>query len=147
MTSTTQSSPTQLRRRKWVKRVVIVLLAIPVAAVLLIVVRSKLDARIDYDVSTDGITIPRFDTVGIEFEHHYAAATSIETTAGAVLNLDNDGAEELFLGGGEGQQDALFRFVERTVPVRRRGLRRCHGGLGAKKDDRRSNDECRVAGR
>ncbi|MBW2389460.1 MAG: VCBS repeat-containing protein, partial [Deltaproteobacteria bacterium] len=112
MPSTIQSPSAQSDRRKWLKRVIIVLLVIPVAAVLFIVVRSKLDARIDYDVSTDGITIPQFATVEIDFEHHYAAATSIETTAGAVLNLDNDGAEELFLGGGEGQQDALFRFVD-----------------------------------
>ena len=112
MTSTAQSPPARPKRRKWLKRVLIVLLAVAAALVITIIVRSKLDARIDYDVSTDSITIPQFSTVDIDFKHNYAAETSIESTAGAVLNLDNDGAEELFLGGGEGQQDAIFRFVD-----------------------------------
>ena len=90
------------------------LLLIPVVLVLLVVIRFKLDANIDYDVSTEGIAIPQFSELEIDFTHDYRPEKSIESTAGAVINVDNEGAEELFLGGGEGQPDAIFRFVDGT---------------------------------
>jgi enediyne biosynthesis protein E4 len=90
------------------------LLLIPLALVLLVVIRFKLDARVDYDVSTTGLTIPKFSEVEIDFLHNYDKATSIQTAAGAIINLDNQGAEELFLGGGQGQPDKLFRFIDGT---------------------------------
>lgn len=85
---------------------------IPLAVVAMIAIRFKLDARIDYDVSTEGIAIPKFDETEIDFTHVYVKENSIQTTAGAIIDIDNDGPEELFLGGGRGQSDAIFRFSD-----------------------------------
>ena len=104
----TNSAPP--KKRTW-KRFLKYLLLIPVALVALIAIRFKMDANIDYDVSTENVTIPKFAEVEIDFEHVYKKATSIQTAGGAIVNVDNQGAEEVFLGGGEGQDDRLFRFV------------------------------------
>lgn len=85
---------------------------IPVALVALIAVRFKLDARIPYDVSTEGVTIPKFDELEIDFAHHYDKPTAIQTAAGAIIQVDGEGPEELFLGGGQGQDDKLFQFTD-----------------------------------
>ncbi len=106
---TPQAEATPKKSRK---KYLILILLIPVAVVLLIVVRFKLDANIPYDVSTEGITIPKFTESDIDFTHVYKKDTAIQSTGGAVINVDNQGAEELFLGGGEGQSDIIFRFVD-----------------------------------
>ena len=67
--------------------------------------------RFPTDVSTEGITIPKFGEVEIDFAHNYVKATSIQATGGAAIDLDG-GAEELFLCGGEDQDDAIFRFED-----------------------------------
>ncbi|MFK7778775.1 MAG: VCBS repeat-containing protein [Gimesia sp.] len=106
---TPQTEPPAKRFRK---RYLLLLLLIPLAVILLIAIRFKMDGNIDYDVSTAGITIPKFTESDIDFTHIYKKDTAIQSTAGAVINVDNKGAEELFLGGGEGQSDVIFRFVD-----------------------------------
>jgi len=91
---------------------------IPVAIILamftMISVYAINDRKIDYDVSTEGIDIPKFQEVEIDFIQEHNAAKSLPFAAGAIIDIDNDGTEELFLGGGYNQQDALFRFKEST---------------------------------
>ena len=101
------SQPPQKRSKK---RFLKFLPLIPIALVSMVAIRFKLDGRIDYDVSTENVTIPKFTELEMDFEHHYESATSIQTAGGAIVNVDNQGAEELFLGGGQGQPDKIFRF-------------------------------------
>lgn len=70
------------------------------------------DARIDYEVSTDGVTIPTFTTVEIPFDQGNDFSTAHPFAAGAIIDMDGDGTEELFLGGGPGQSDALLRYAD-----------------------------------
>lgn len=71
-----------------------------------------MDSRIDYDVSTEGVTIPQFTTVEVPFDQSNDFTSAHPFAAGAIIDVDNDGVEELFLGGGPGQSDALLRFVD-----------------------------------
>ena len=96
----------------YAKYAVGLILLIVLALVLIIVIRFRNDAKIPYSVSTEGITIPKFDEFEFDFSHEYVKATSIQVAAGAIVDVDNQGAEELFLGGGQGQADKLFRFVD-----------------------------------
>jgi len=78
----------------------------------MLVLRGFMDARVDYDVSTAGVSIPKYDTVEIPFDQSNNFSTAHPFAAGAIIDIDGDGIEELFLGGGPGQQDALFRYVD-----------------------------------
>ncbi|MCH9652757.1 MAG: VCBS repeat-containing protein [Planctomycetes bacterium] len=103
-----EPEPTPKRSKK---RFLKYVLLIPLLLIFFIALRFKLDGNIDYDVSTAGITIPTFTEQEIEFTHKYKKETAIQTTGGAIINIDNQGAEELFLGGGEGQPDAIFQYT------------------------------------
>ena len=96
-----------LKMIKWILKGMLVLVAL--VAVMLIGM-SLNDARIDYEVSTDGINIPRFTAMDIPFDQSNDFSTAHPFAAGAVIDIDGDGTEELFLGGGPGQTDAVLRF-------------------------------------
>jgi len=72
--------------------------------------RAVLDQRIDYDVNLAGTEVPSFATVELPQEHSYSDATSLPVNGGAVIDIDGDGLDELFIGGGHGQTDVLYRF-------------------------------------
>jgi hypothetical protein len=67
-----------------------------------------------------GVAIPRFEPVPVDFAHRWDRTTSHHLTGAAVLDLDADGRQELFVGGGAGQPDALLaleggRLVDRIA--------------------------------
>ena len=68
------------------------------------------DRAIDYDVSTAGVTIPTFEEQTIDFVPTYDAKKTLPFTASAVIDIDGDGVEEVFLGGGIDQADAFYKF-------------------------------------
>ena len=63
---------------------------------------------------------PRFEEIAVDFAHRWDRTTSHHLTGAAVLDLDGDGREEIFVGGGAGQPDALLaledgRLVDRIA--------------------------------
>ena len=68
------------------------------------------DRAIDYDVDISGIDIPTFDEQTIDFVPTYDAKKTIPFTASAVIDIDGDGVEEVFFGGGINQDDAFYQF-------------------------------------
>ncbi len=61
---------------------------------------------------------PRFEELAVDFSHRWDRETSHHLTGAAVFDLDGDGREEIFVGGGAGQPDALLslrdgRLVDR----------------------------------
>lgn len=95
------------RMIKWVGIVMLTLIVMMIAAVM---IKFKTDGNIDYDVSTQGVDIPKFTAVDIPFDQAHDNVTTLPFAAGAVIDIDGDGIEELFLGGSRAQQDGLFRF-------------------------------------
>jgi hypothetical protein len=89
------------------------LLLLVLGLAMIIAIRSRNDAEIPYTVSTAGITIPTYDEIEIDFTHNYVKPTSLQMTGGAAIDLDG-GAEELFLCGGQGQNDVIFRYENGT---------------------------------
>ena len=70
------------------------------------------DRAIDYEVSTDNIAIPEFDEQTIDFIPSYDKTKTIPFTASAVIDIDGDGTEEVFFGGGIHQDDAFYKFQD-----------------------------------
>ena len=93
---------------KWIP---IFMICAVIALLAFVIMRFRNDAAIPYNVSTEGITIPKYTEVEIPFEHKYVKATQIQATGGCAFNLD-DGAEELFLCGGQDQSDVIYRFTD-----------------------------------
>ena len=73
----------------------------------------KLDARDPYpEITVGDVTVPTFKEVEFPFIHEHNKEESLPFTASAVIDIDNDGTEEVFIGGGYNQQDGLFAFKE-----------------------------------
>ena len=74
----------------------------------------------DYSVSKS--EIPTFKDSKISFAHKYAKSTSLPLMGSALIDVNNDGVDEFFVGGGQEQEDALFSyqdgsFVTSTFPL------------------------------
>ncbi len=62
------------------------------------------------EAELQGRTSLRFSRAALPFENKADLDASLPFMAGAVLDVDNDGREEVFLGGGKHQNDGLFRL-------------------------------------
>lgn len=71
------------------------------------------DAHIDkYDVSIDEEKIPVFQSINFPFTHQYNSKKSLPITPSAMIDIDNDGIDEVFMGGGFGQHDMLLKYQD-----------------------------------
>lgn len=73
---------------------------------------SLRDGGEKYSVAPTGVDVPQYTSMDIDFHHIWDASRGLPYTAGAVLDIDRDGREELFIGGGVRQSDGLFRFED-----------------------------------
>ena len=111
--TTEQSAPTKKKKTifSYLKWIPIFIFCAVVLLMVFVIMRFRNDAGVPYEVSMEGISIPKYSEVEIPFTHNYVKKTQIQSTGGCAFNLD-DGAEELFLCGGQDQVDAIFRFVD-----------------------------------
>lgn len=80
-----------------------------------------------------GIGVPGFTEVPVDHSHVYAGKGALPFAGGALIDVDGDGREEVFIAGGAGQDDALLvfrggRFVD---VIGRTGLSRSMASYGA----------------
>ena len=92
-----------------VVKFVILLIVLLIGGLTWISVKDRAD---DYDVSLDGLVIPQFDEQTIAFEPTYDKTRTLPFAASAIIDVDNDGTEEVFFGGGMDQMDAFYRFTD-----------------------------------
>ncbi len=102
---------------KITKILITTILALVLILMLLITVRGLKDARVKYDVSTEGVTIPTFSAMDIPFDQSNDFSTAHPFVGSAIIDIDNDGTEEIFIGGGPGQSDALIRYSQNAFQV------------------------------
>jgi len=60
----------------------------------------------------EGIAKPKFRAIEVPFTHTWAKETSHPLLASAAIDIDGDGRDEVFLGGSDGQPDALLAWKE-----------------------------------
>jgi len=66
----------------------------------------------DYTVADE--VIPKFKEASINFRHQFDDSKSLPMMAAALIDIDNDGVDELFVGGGNSQPDALFQYAKNS---------------------------------
>ncbi len=70
------------------------------------------DKKAKYTSATGNLEVPEYTSVSLDFSHNYKRSRGLPFAAGAVIDVDNDGNDELFLGGGVRQSDGLFVFLD-----------------------------------
>lgn len=80
-------------------------------AILLYLRRDAADPYVrPCDFSVPVSEIPLFREVALPFERPFDPSATLPVMGSAMIDVDGDGTDELFLGGARGQPDALFRF-------------------------------------
>ena len=64
----------------------------------------------DYTVPKE--EIPVFESVDFPFANQFNSDKTLPLMAASLIDVDNDGVDEVFVGGGFGQEDGLFAFKE-----------------------------------
>ncbi len=64
----------------------------------------------DYSVPAE--VIPTFTEAKVNFTHQFDDTKSLPMMAAALVDINNDGVDELFIGGGNNQPDALFQYTK-----------------------------------
>ncbi len=67
-------------------------------------------AKCDYAVPES--EIPTFTEIEFPFTNEFDNTKSLPLMAAAMIDLDNDGVDEVFVSGGVAQQDAIFKYTE-----------------------------------
>jgi len=94
------------------KSIAIYLVIIVAVLLSLLTWLSANDRAVDYDVSSDGLTIPTFTETTLPFIPQYDEALTLPFTASAIIDIDGDGVEEVFIGGGINQNDVFYAYTE-----------------------------------
>jgi hypothetical protein len=95
-----------------------ILLIIPIVIIVLVAMVAGyfiLDRQDDYDVDLTGVEIPTYEESTISFNQGNDFSVSIPFLASAIIDIDGDGTEELFLGGSRNTPDGLFKFENNTL--------------------------------
>lgn len=88
---------------KWVGAFVVILLLLGAASVLAL-------RRAQREMLAETGAAPRFEAIELDFVHVADLEHSLPFAGAAAFDLDGDGHDEVFLGGGRGQNDAVFAF-------------------------------------
>ncbi len=95
-----------------VKKILLLLMLMILMVAGVMVGLSIQDRKAKYTVTHRVLALPEFTANEVDFPHVYSRLASVPFMAGGILDIDNDGREELFLGGGVRQADGLFRLVQ-----------------------------------
>lgn len=69
------------------------------------------DAKFDkYDTTIDDTKVPSFTAIDLPFTHQYDSEKSLPIAPSSMIDIDNDGVDEVWFGGGLSQNDDVFKF-------------------------------------
>lgn len=82
-----------------------------VAGVLVLAGRDRMNPYVrPCDLSVPAAEIPEFREAPLAFARPFDPAATLPVMASALIDIDDDGTDELFLGGAKGESDSLFRY-------------------------------------
>jgi len=88
----------------------------------------------------EGTRLPEFVEIPVEFAHHWDRKLGHHLSGASALDVDGDGRFEVFVGGGEGQPDALLgyrdgRLVDRIADTGLSSFTATYGSTAIDLDD------------
>lgn len=87
------------------------ILLIPVAIIAVALTISYMKATPNpYPESKPDSEVPGYNEVALNHIHNYNGEEYLPVMGSAAIDVDGDGVSELFLGGGENQDDQLFKY-------------------------------------
>lgn len=96
------------------KKILLIVLAIILIGAGYILYSTYRDTQDPYvqacDFTVPESEIPTFTEAAISFTHQFNDQTDLPMMAGALIDVDNDGTDEIFVGGGANQKDGLFQY-------------------------------------
>jgi len=95
---------------KLLRSIVIFVIMLIIGLVVFLTWFAGSDRSNSYPVNNDGLAIPNFENQSIDFIPSYDGTKTLPFAAGAIIDIDDDGVEEVFFGGGIDQQDAIYAF-------------------------------------
>jgi len=99
------------------KIVRIILPATLIVVILMVTGNSIIDRQDDYDVDLSGVEVPTYEESEIVFNQGNDFSVSVPFLASAIIDVDGDGVEELFLGGSKNTPDGLFQFKDNQLKI------------------------------
>lgn len=75
---------------------------------------SKNTEHANNKANIDSADIEKFTEIPVNYQTHWYS-DSHPFTGAAVIDIDNDGIAEVFVGGGQGQHDALLRYQNKQL--------------------------------
>lgn len=97
---------------KFLKYIVFGLLTIVLLAIVLVAFKFGTDGNNPYDNEIEESLVPTFSEVSIDFNQQHNGEESLPVIASTLIDINNDGVDELFFGGGFNQQDELFEYKD-----------------------------------
>jgi len=97
------------------KKAFLIILIVIIALMGMVTGMSILDRQDDYDVDLAGVEVPTYEESTIFFNQGNDFSISLPFLASAIIDIDGDGTEELFLGGSKNTADGLFKFENNTL--------------------------------
>jgi len=92
------------------KTVLKIIVALVVVMMGMMMGKFIMDRGDDYDVDRAGVAVPTYEESEIVFNQGNAFTESLPFLASAIIDVNNDGVEELFLGGSKNTPDGLFEY-------------------------------------
>ncbi len=95
---------------KIVKKILGGFVALIIILLVVVAIKFSRDRNNPYDNTIADNLIPTFKEIPINFTHQFNGKESLPVTASVLIDINNDGVDELFLGGGYNQQDEIFSY-------------------------------------
>lgn len=92
------------------KRVLKMVMALVVVMMGMMMGKFIWDRGDDYAVDRSGVPVPTYEESEIIFNQGNAFTESLPFLASAIIDINNDGVEELFLGGSKNTSDGMFEY-------------------------------------
>ena len=100
---------------KLFKKILLIIPIMIIGIMLMMMGMFVMDRQDDYDVDLAGVNIPDYTESTISFNQGNDFSVSLPFLASAVIDVDGDGIEEIYLGGSQTTDDGLFQFKDNRL--------------------------------